>query len=124
VSEPRRILVVDDNAELRENLVECLELDGYEVAAAADGHRALALLALEPLPHVVIVDMMMPGLSGLELVARLRAEPRLAPLRLVLATGVTPLRQTLPVDAVLQKPFGVEQLRAVLERLLVACPAP
>jgi CheY-like chemotaxis protein len=115
---PRRILVVDDNADLRENLVEALELEGYLVSAAANGQRALDLLATGPAPHLVIIDMMMPGLSGEELVARVRAEPRLASVRLVLASGHSPRSGTPPVDAVLLKPFGVEQLNGVLRRLL------
>jgi CheY-like chemotaxis protein len=115
-----RILVVDDNADLRDNLVECLELEGYQTAAAADGHQALALLRLDPLPHLVIIDMMMPGLSGLELAIRIRAEPRLSALRLIMATGTSAERDRLPVDEVLTKPFGVEELTGLLRRLLAA----
>jgi CheY-like chemotaxis protein len=115
---PRRILVVDDNADLRENLVECLELEGYSVGAAADASRALALLAVDPLPDLVIIDMMMPGMSGRELVARLRADPRLSALRVVMASGTAHDRAALKVDAVLTKPFGVEQLTAVLRQQL------
>jgi CheY-like chemotaxis protein len=118
--EPRRILVVDDNADLRENLVECLELEGYSVGAASDGARALALLAADPLPDLIIIDMMMPGMTGRELVARLRADPRLRALRLVLASGTPHDRAALRVDAVLVKPFGVEQLTEVLRQQLEA----
>jgi CheY-like chemotaxis protein len=118
VSRPCRILVVEDNADLRENLVEALELDGHEVRWAPDGRRALELLAGDPVPHVAILDMMMPGIDGAELVERIRAQPRLAAVRLVLATGQAPVNGAARVDAVLMKPFGVEQLTQVLERLL------
>ena len=67
-----RILVVDDNAALRENLAEALQLEGYEVAVAGDGAAALALLAVEPFPSVVVLDLVMPGLDGRELARRLR----------------------------------------------------
>jgi CheY-like chemotaxis protein len=120
VPAPRRILVVDDNEALRENLVEALELEGYQVEAVASGAAALASLARDPLPEVVLVDMLMPGMSGQELVATLRRDPRLAALRVALVTGLTPAREVLPVDAVLGKPFGVAELLGVVERLLAA----
>ncbi len=124
------ILVVDDNDALRENLTEALELEGYAVQAVADGHAALGALRAEPLPGVVIIDMMMPGLSGAELVARIRADQRLSRLKVLLATGMAPARDALPVDGVLQKPFGVVELLAAVGRLLepgvhgASAPAP
>jgi CheY-like chemotaxis protein len=119
VTEPHRILVVDDSAELRENLVECLDLEGYAASAVADAAQALSALGRDPLPHLVLIDQVMPGLSGLELAARIRAEPRLAGVRLVLASG-SHHRGPLPVDEFLDKPFGVGELTRVLHRLLGA----
>lgn len=113
-----RILVVDDNEALRENLVEALELEGYEVQAVASGAAALEALAEDPLPGVVLIDMLMPGMSGPELVAAIRRDPRLAGLKVALVTGVTPTREALAVDAVLGKPFGVADLLGLIERLL------
>ncbi len=112
-----RILVVDDNDALRENLRETLELEGYAVEAVGSGHAALAALARDPLPGVLLVDGVMPGMNGQELVTALRADPRLAPLKVVLISGMPPTRG-LPVDAVLGKPFGVDDLLAVVARLL------
>jgi CheY-like chemotaxis protein len=118
VSHRPRILVVDDNDSLRENLVELLESEGYQVAEARNGHEALVQLAQAPLPALVLVDMMMPGISGRELVSLIRAEPRLASVRIVLATGMVPVRGAVEADAVLSKPFGVEELLAALRPLL------
>jgi len=101
---------VDDNDALVENLVECLEAEGFNVAVARDGPAALDRLAREPLPSVVLVDQMMPGMTGTELVSAIRADPRLAGLRLVLATGLALARGSVAVDAVLTKPFGVADL--------------
>lgn len=115
---PPRILVVDDNDALRENISEALSLEGYEVEAVASGHLALEALARDPLPSVLLVDMMMPGMTGPELLAAVRASPRLAGLRVALVTGQVPAREALPVDAVLGKPFGVADLLEVIERLL------
>jgi CheY-like chemotaxis protein len=119
-----RILVVDDNAALRENISEALELEGYPVEAVAGGRQALEVLARDPLPAVILIDMMMPGMSGRELVAALRGDTRLAPLKIVLVSGMAPARDSLPVDAVLGKPFGVADLLAIVDRLLPARPQP
>lgn len=118
MSPSTRILVVDDNAALRENLAEALELEGCVVDTVADGHAALAALGREPLPSVVILDMMMPGLSGPELVGRIRADTRLAQLKIILATGMPTPSDAFPVDAVLHKPFGVAELVGAVEGLL------
>jgi CheY-like chemotaxis protein len=121
VSSPLRILVVDDNDALRENLVECLAGEGHQVTEARSGQGALDQLARDPLPGVVVVDQMMPGMTGAELVSRIRADPRLAGVRLVLATGLAPPRLPLPVDAVLTKPFGIAELLEAVRPL--AAPA-
>jgi CheY-like chemotaxis protein len=110
VSTPHRILVVDDNDALRENLAECLEAEGYHVTEARNGQGALDHLAREPLPSVVLVDQMMPGMTGTELVSRIRTDPRLSGIRVVLATGLAPARGATAADAVLTKPFGIAEL--------------
>lgn len=116
---PSRILVVDDNAALRENLAECLEGEGYEVMVAEDGPRALLCLEQQPLPRVVLFDLMMPGMDGRALAAAIRANPRCHEVRLVLTTGHPnpKLRAGIEVDAFLTKPFGVQELLAALARV-------
>jgi CheY-like chemotaxis protein len=111
---PGHILVVDDNDALLENLCDLLESEGYAVAVARSGHGALEHLARDPLPSVVLVDHMMPGMTGAELVGRIRTDPRLAGLRVVLSTGLAPARGTVAADAVLTKPFGIEELLAAV----------
>jgi CheY-like chemotaxis protein len=123
-AEPPRILVVDDNASLRENLAECLEIEGYRVSVAADGASALAQLTGEP-PAAILLDLLMPGIDGRELVERIRENPRLAGVRVVMTTGhPNPrLREGIAADAFLPKPFGVQQLLAALERVGVGARA-
>ncbi len=113
---PPRILVVDDSAALRENLQECLELEGYLVSVAEDGARALEVLAAGPPPAIVLLDLVMPGIDGRELVARIRANPRLAGVRIVMSSGHTSsrMRQGIAIDAFLPKPFGVDELLSAL----------
>ena len=111
-----RILVVDDDEAVRENLAECLEAEGHDVATAADGFAALERLSRDPLPEVVLLDLSMPGLDGHGLASAIRALPRCRALRLVLITGHTGLAPgaTAAVDGVLHKPFSVDELLAVL----------
>jgi CheY-like chemotaxis protein len=109
-----RILVVDDNDALRENLTDLLEAEGYEVTVADSGERALEELARDPLPDVVLLDLLMPGLGGRETLARMRADPRLSQVRVVVSTGSHQLRASVPANAFLPKPFGMKELLAAL----------
>jgi CheY-like chemotaxis protein len=123
---PARILVVDDNDALRENLAEALELEGYEVAVAADGQDALARLDEDPRFSAVLLDLMMPGMDGRELLHRIRNDARLAGLRVVMTTGQTGprARAGVPADAFLTKPFGVRELLATLRQVGAPSGAP
>ena len=113
-----RVLVVDDNEALRDNLAEALELEGYAVAVASDAEGALATLDEDPLPRVVLLDFKLPGMSGADLLARIRADARLAGVRVVMTTGSTGIRSlAAAADAVLMKPFGVRELLSVLKRV-------
>lgn len=109
---PCRVLVVDDDQALRENLAECLEDEGYAVDQARDGAEAMARLLRPDPPQVVVLDLMMPGVGGRELVAAIRNHPGLGELRLVVVTGrsAADLGALPGVDAVLEKPFGLGQL--------------
>ena len=115
----RRILVVDDNDALRENLAELLQAEGYQVETAGDGAAVLARLASDPLPHVVLLDLHIPGLGGREIVERIRGDPRLSALRVVLSTGLpsAQLRATVPANAFLPKPFGLQDLLSTLDEV-------
>ena len=84
------VLIVDDNAENLTVLGELLQ-PLYQVRAANSGERALQLMQLEPLPSLVLLDVMMPGLDGYAVLERLRAEPRSrsVPVIFVTAMGAT-----------------------------------
>ncbi len=113
---PLRILVADDNEALRENLVECLEEEGYVVRQARDGADALGLLRSER-PDVLVVDLVMPGLSGVEVAEAVRGDPGLRDLRLVLMTGRDGGPRAWPqFDVVLTKPFDLRAFLAAVAR--------
>ena len=83
---PRRILVVDDNADAAETLASLLRLDGHQVETAADGPAALAMLD-GVVPDVAFVDIGMPGMSGYEVARTVRAQRQRAGITLVAVTG-------------------------------------
>jgi CheY-like chemotaxis protein len=114
-----RILVVDDNDALRENLAEALQLEGYDAVAASDGTLALARLGDDPSVRAVLLDLSMPGMDGREVLTRIRSDPRLDGLRVVITTGHAELRARAGVaaDAFLLKPFGIRELLAALRKV-------
>jgi two-component system CheB/CheR fusion protein len=85
-SSPKRILVVDDNADGAELLAAVLQTDGHDVVIAHNGSEALRLAA-EHHPEVVLLDIGLPGMDGYEVAGRLRSNPELAGTRLVAITG-------------------------------------
>lgn len=83
---PRRILIVDDNSDAMQTLHVLLELWGHKVRSAQDGPAALAAAA-ELQPEIVLLDLGLPGMSGLEVAPRLRALPGLRDVKIVAVTG-------------------------------------
>lgn len=83
-----RILVVDDDLRNREFLQELLETRGYRVEAVEDGPTALWSIRQDP-PHVVILDVMMPGMTGFEVCRKLKADPELANVPVLMVTALS-----------------------------------
>jgi CheY-like chemotaxis protein len=77
VSDVPRILVVDDTEANRYTVARHLRKAGYRVTEAADGRRAMEYIA-QDVPDVMVLDIRMPGIDGLEVVRRIRADPRFA----------------------------------------------
>ena len=116
-----RILIADDNVDAAEALGTLLETDGYEVLLAHDGAQALDM-ALTARPAIVILDIGMPVMDGLEAARRLRATPEGRSMFLVALTGWDrekdrELTRAAGFDAHVVKPLSIESLREVLENL-------
>jgi CheY-like chemotaxis protein len=84
---PKTVLVVDDEADIRVSLRDILEEEGYVVVEAANGRQALELLPGLPRPCAIILDIIMPIMSGNELYEAMQADPRLADIPLVVSTS-------------------------------------
>ena len=116
-----RILVVDDERAVRESLRRALELEGYEVDLAEDGEQALERLGPASAADAVILDVLMPGIDGLEVCRRLRAEHNGVPVLMLTARAEVDSRVAgldAGADDYLPKPFALAELLARLRALL------
>jgi two-component system response regulator MprA len=118
-----KILVVDDERAVRESLRRALELEGYQVALAEDGEEALERLGGfdEGEADAVILDVLMPGIDGLEVCRRLRADRNAVPVLMLTARAEVDSRVAgldAGADDYLPKPFALAELLARLRALL------
>ncbi len=126
-SRPRRVLVAEDDPEMRRLVVEALRKDGYQVDSVSDGGRMLIALAhgiVDPtggsLPDLIVSDVRMPVCSGLQLLEQIRTAHLRMPVVLMTAFGDDATRkQAHSLGArLLDKPFDLGELRRVVASLL------
>ena len=121
-AEPKRILLVDDDADFRSMLKTALELAGYPVNGARNGKEAVAIQRRAP-ADILITDIFMPESDGFEVIEAFRKE--FPQTRIIAISGGTRVMKTdylataglIGVDAALQKPFEVEALLDLLRKM-------
>ncbi|MEM6979368.1 MAG: response regulator transcription factor [Planctomycetota bacterium] len=117
----KKILLVDDDAEIIESVRYALETESYDVVIARDGNEAVALAESE-MPDIMILDMMMPKMSGFLVLEHLLRQSESSP-PVIMITGNEGNRhqayaELLGVSEYLHKPFAMDQLLASVDRLL------
>ena len=112
----RVILVVEDDSHLRQLYRFELEMRGFSVEAAGDGLEALELLEDGPRPSLVVLDLIMPRVSGLAVAQELRAHAETRDIPILLVTGCTDPFDESPFTEVLCKPVDPHELAAAGER--------
>ncbi len=119
-SPTRRILIIEDDEHIAEGLKLNLTLQGYETAIAGSGTRGLDLWK-EWSPHLIVLDIMLPGLDGLSVLRHIRLEDERLPVLILSAKGEPDDRIrgfSCGVDDYLAKPFNLDEFLLRVERLL------
>jgi CheY-like chemotaxis protein len=118
---PQRVLVVDDNDQVRRFTALMLKTEGFETAQANSGSEAIRLFEAEP-PDCVVTDIYMPGEDGVALIGKIR---HLAPgVPIIAVSGAVEAQSflnnagSLGADEILAKPFSADELTATIRRLL------
>jgi CheY-like chemotaxis protein len=122
-----RVLVIDDNVETANGVREILALEGYQAEAAYGGEHGLAR-ARTFLPDIVLCDITMPEINGLEVARMLRADPALGHAKLVAFTGRNDHSDVVAAlaagfDTHIAKPVLVDELLDALSKLITSAPA-
>jgi two-component system chemotaxis response regulator CheY len=116
-----KVLVVDDDPSLRQTCSEILALEGYRVVEAANGRIAVQIALADP-PRMVLMDVMMPIMDGIDACQALKTNRATAHIPIALMSAGENLRHSQVAracaDALVAKPFDLEQLLATVQRLL------
>jgi DNA-binding response OmpR family regulator len=116
----KKILVVDDEMQLRDLLGEFLEREGYEVFLASAGEEAIELAERE-IPHAILLDVKMPGIDGIEVCKRLKAEPKTQFVPVIMITGYADNKMVAiesGADDFVNKPVDLVELAARVRSIL------
>jgi CheY-like chemotaxis protein len=115
------ILVIEDDRDSRELLCDILGLQGYAVACASNGREALSFLEAHTTREicVILLDLMMPVMSGYEFVDHQRSNPRLASIPVVIMSARWEARQAFTDIPFVRKPIGLEELLSTVRQWCV-----
>jgi DNA-binding NtrC family response regulator len=112
-----KVLVVDDDEDIRDSMVDFLTHEGYLALGMKNGQQALSHLTWSALPDFVLLDLHMPGMNGAELLAKLLENPRWWAIPIVICSGDSvPKELKTQVFGVLQKPFDLERLVDIVKK--------
>lgn len=115
----KRILIIEDDANIRDVMKMALEFDGYSVATAKDGKEGLRELAENPHPDLILLDLMMPIMNGWEFVEAKKSDPTIKAIPVVVVSAYSEKAKIIECKAFVEKPLELETLlKAVKENIL------
>ncbi len=114
-----KILVVEDDDDIRDSLKELLEEEGYDIDTAANGLQALARMQGPTLPHVILLDLMMPVMDGWQFQQELRQVPAYSEIPVIVISAGKVFREPLNAKAFIPKPLDAGVLLETVESLLL-----
>ena len=117
------VLIVDDEYIGRETLQSVLEGEGYELEMAENGFQAIEK-AKQLLPDVILLDVMMPGMTGFEVCQRIRSDPQIAEIPIIILTALDDRESLLNAlkagaDDFISKPFDISELIKKIEKIKI-----
>lgn len=116
-----RVLIVEDDPDIRLLFSTTMAAHGFEVSTASNGEEALAALASDPLPAAIVADLHMPVMDGWELLTALRANPRVSSIPVVVLTAADdPSREAPRPGTILTKPVSTEALIEAIQAAIAA----
>jgi CheY-like chemotaxis protein len=120
MADQQTILIVEDDADLRRLYSAVLTLAGYAVRESADGFRALHALDEKPMPDCIVLDLMLPVLSGHAVKHELASSAEMRDIPVVVVTGSDANLDRLGANCVLRKPVSPDDLVSAIERCLLS----
>lgn len=115
-SAKKTILIVEDDEGIREAMSLFLEVFGYGVRTAGNGKQALELLAREPAPQMILLDLMMPVMDGYEFLRARKADAALAQIPVVIVSAFSGDIPGANVQGFVNKPIDFDRLRVLMDR--------
>jgi CheY-like chemotaxis protein len=111
------VLVVDDDDEIRESLGESVQLEGYEVREAKDGAEAIEIMKATP-PALLLLDLMMPGMNGWQVVDEMERNRRLAAIPVFIVTAVPNVSEVRSGYPIFTKPIKLDRMMRTIRAFL------
>lgn len=117
-----KILVVEDDDDIRDSLKELLEEEGYRIDTATNGRQALTQLQGPDRPHVILLDLMMPEMDGWQFQKELRQVPQYSEIPVIVISASKVFREPLDAKAFIPKPLDAGVLLETIESFLLESP--
>lgn len=115
-SNSKTILIIEDDADIRDSLLQALELEGYQVLGAENGREGLKVLEDGARPNLILLDLMMPIMSGWQFYEAIQGKPEFKSIPIVVISAVGSKADEMPAQAVLRKPVDLESLIKVVDQ--------